>query len=253
VLSGRFELVNGGIENPSIDDDSIADGLFVLDEMFAKAIGMLAAPLCSNGCVRVERIPGTWRWMVDFDTNYESAADILILALKELTNKVSTSLPKLTRTMWKIQNLSDLHREAWLEFCLLSLFTGGLMLEVDIPGATDGIERFTIPESFTDAVQIQDYRVIPFEERFDCLVATVEEDDSRHILHASTLEDLAPFEELAMEFSYAYEGGISATDRVDIKANRKGVAIMSEGSLLLHRVYLTNYTLRVRENTQANF
>jgi hypothetical protein len=99
---------------------------------------------------------------------------------------------------------------------------------------------------------VQDYQVIPFEEVFDCLVVTMEEDDSRHVLHAATLEDLASFEELAMEFSYAYEEGISATDQVQIKGNRHGIAVMAEGSVLLHTVYLTNYIIRVRENSQAS-
>ena len=248
MLSGRFELVGnrGGIDNP------FAEGASTIDQLFAQAIGMLAAPLCSNGCIRVERMPDTWRWMLDFETNYDYAADILIASLRNLTNKPDTTPAKLVRIMWKTMNLSDAHRTAWNEFCLLSLFIGGMTLEVDIPGATDGIERFVLPTSFTDTVQVQDYQVIPFEESFDCLVVTMEEDDSRHVLHAATLEDLASFDELAMEFSYAYEEGISATDQVQIKGNRHGIAVMSEGSMLLHTVYLTNYVVRVRENSQAS-
>jgi len=245
MISGRFELVskNGGVVTPN---DSDASSLNALDELFATAIGSLIAPVSCGGHIKIERITGTWRWMIDFESKSPNVQDIVMEALRALTHK--------TTAHSKVKDLmSDEYRDIWHNFCLLAMLVQALTLEVDLLGASDGTEQFLLPNSFTEATVVQDYQVIPFEENFDCIVSNDEETETQLILHASTLEKMTTFDELAWEFQYAHDGGISDSDRVSIKAERHGVVVLTNGAILLHAIYAVSYMVMVfkKEKTKA--
>ena len=241
MISGRFELVGKG------PDDSDSMCLSALDELFATAIGSLVAPVSCGDAVGIERVPGTWRWMIDFESVFPNVQDAVIQNLRILTYKTGHDNALLPSDRLRvIDDVPSDYRNTWNNFCLLAMLTGTVTLEVDLPGSTDGIERFMLPNSFRDVVMVQDYQVIPFSESFDCIVSVDDEDDTRVVLHASTLEKMTALDELEWEFNYVHDSGFSDTDKVKIRAERNGVVVLSDGAVLLHTVYAVQYAVATK-------
>jgi hypothetical protein len=80
--------------------------------------------------------------MVDFETDRQDAPDAIIAVLRTLTHMDQTK--GATPGTFKLKRRTHPNPrqiEGWQEFCLPSMFVEGLVLEVDIPGASDGLER----------------------------------------------------------------------------------------------------------------
>jgi hypothetical protein len=222
MLAARFEVL-AQREQYEVEYDHLISGALVelLQRIGARNLS-------------VEYIPDTFRWIVSFDG---ILPDTIISALRELNHKVSPVGSKRTGKFWIDSAKEDL-LDIWYALCILAFDQSAFTLDVDIPGASDGPEQFLLPATFVDVTTIEDLQIVPFEERSDCLFV-IADDGTPRVVFPMTLEDVAPFYELALEYAYANPGKSLSPDDVRVEVVRKGLAVMLEGHIIMRDLYQT--------------
>jgi hypothetical protein len=111
-----------------------------------------------------------------------------------------------------------------------------MALEVDLPGATVGATRMSLPPTFAERASLAGWEIIPIIETVDCIVV------DGCIRHGTTLEELTDYAEVALEIAYANDNAdVIDPNHVAVSATRYTLVILMDGEIMLHKIYRTDY------------
>jgi hypothetical protein len=231
MVIARFELldVDGGMVEP------YAHAVTSLDGAVQSLITIMAAPMASDGSLRIYRDDlAAWRWIVEFKPSRPDTPDVLMAILRTLSqaNGAQWGLPEITT-------------QAWREFAILAILADAMVLEVDIPDAAVEVERMLLPQTFTARASLAGWQIVPIIETVDCVVV------GGHILHGTTLEDMADYDMVAMEVIYNNDGAdVVNPDHVTVSAEQHTLAIMQDGEIMLHKTFRTDFFITTERQTK---
>jgi hypothetical protein len=231
MVIARFELQDedGGWVEP------YGQAITSLDDAVESLVTILAAPMATNGSLRIHRDDLTvWRWIVEFVPSRPDAPDTIMALLSTLSVAKGAQ-----------RGLPEVMTLAWREFALLAMLADAMVLEVDLPGATVDVTQMPLPPTFTERDTLAGWEIIPIIETVDCVIV------NGRVLHGTTLEDLTDYGTLALEISYNNDGAdVQDPDRVAVSATRYTLAITRDGEIMLHKVYRTDYFVTTETTTR---